>query len=128
MVALSQSIKKTDKDTVDIGYFSGSVTHNEDFEMIKPALIHVLKTYDHVRLHLVGEIDLPQDMKVHASKIEVHPFMDYKKLPELISKMDINLAPLTTSIFNEAKSENKWVEASLVKTCTIASNLGAFKE
>ena len=128
MVALSQSIKKTDKDTVDIGYFSGSVTHNEDFEMIKPALIHVLKTYDHVRLHLVGEIDLPQDMKVYASKIEVHPFMDYKKLPELISKMDINLAPLTTSIFNEAKSENKWVEASLVKTCTIASNLGAFKE
>ena len=54
--------------------------------------------------------------------------MDYKKLPELISKMDINLAPLTESIFNEAKSEIKWIEASLVKTCTIASNLGAFKE
>lgn len=46
-------------------------------------------------------------------KIIVHPFMDYKKLPELISKMDINLAPLTESIFNEAKSEIKWIEASL---------------
>lgn len=128
MVTLSQEIKKTSKDTVDIGYFSGSITHNEDFEMIKPALIHVLNAYNHVRLHLVGEIDLPQDLKMYASKIEVHPFMDYKKLPELISKMDINLAPLTSNIFNEAKSENKWVEASLVNTCTIASNLGAFKE
>lgn len=128
MVTLSQEIKKTSKDTVDMGYFSGSITHNEDFEMIKPALIDVLNAYDYVRLHLVGEIDLPQDLKMYDSKIEVHPFMDYKKLPELISKMDINLAPLTSTLFNEAKSENKWVEASLVNTCTIASNLGAFKE
>ena len=128
MVTLSQKIKKTSKDTVDIGYFSGSITHNEDFEMIKPALIDVLNAYDYVRLHLVGEIDLPQDLKMFASKIEVHPFMDYKKLPELISKMDINLAPLTSNIFNEAKSENKWVEAALVKVPTVASDVGAFKE
>lgn len=32
------------------------------------------------------------------------------------------------SIFNEAKSEIKWIEAALVKVPTVASNLGAFKE
>ena len=42
--------------------------------------------------------------------------------------MDINLAPLTDTIFNRAKSENKWVEAALVQTVTAASNLGAFAE
>ncbi len=55
MVTLSQEIKKTSKDTVDIGYFSGSITHNEDFEMIKPALIHVLNVYDHVRFCILLE-------------------------------------------------------------------------
>ena len=29
-------------------------------------------------------------------------------------------------MFNRAKSENKWVEASLVKVPTVASNVGAF--
>lgn len=128
MVTLSQTIKKEDKSTIDIGYFSGSITHNEDFEMIQSVIKDALIKYDHVYLHLVGEIDLPKELNECKNKIIVHPFMDYKKLPELISKMDINLAPLTESIFNEAKSEIKWIEASLVKTCTIASNLGAFKE
>ena len=45
----------------------------------------------------------------------------------MIASMDINLAPLEESIFNEAKSENKWVEAALVVYRLIASNLGAFK-
>ena len=45
----------------------------------------------------------------------------------LIAEVDINLAPLEQSIFNEAKSENKWVEAALVKVPTVASNVGAFQ-
>lgn len=56
-----------------------------------------------------------------------HPFVDWKKLPSLIAEVDINLAPLEQSIFNEAKSENKWVEAALVKVPTVASNVGAFQ-
>ena len=75
-------------------------------------------------MHICGQLQI-DDLK---DQIVIHPFMDYRKLPELISQMDINLAPLNSTLFNEAKSENKWVEASLVKTCTIASNTGAFKE
>ena len=55
-----------------------------------------------------------------------NPFTEWEQLPDLIASVDINLAPITESIFNEAKSENKWVEAALVNL-TIASNLGAFK-
>lgn len=54
--------------------------------------------------------------------------MDWKNLPKLISDVDINLAPLEDTIFNRAKSENKWVEASLVQVVTVASNLGAFAD
>lgn len=44
-----------------------------------------------------------------------------------IASVDINLAPLENSIFNEAKSENKWVEAALVRVPTVASKVGAFE-
>jgi glycosyltransferase involved in cell wall biosynthesis len=53
--------------------------------------------------------------------------IDYNKLPEIISNIDINIIPLEKNIFNEVKSENKWVEAALVKVPTIVSNYGAFK-
>ena len=128
MVLLSeQALKeKSTHDKVKIGYFSGSITHNDDVEMLLPVLNQIMEKYENVELHLVGEITVPDELAAFESRIVFHPFMDWKKLPKLISEVDINLAPLTDTIFNEAKSENKWVEAALVKVPTIASNLGAF--
>lgn len=111
---------------IHIGYFSGSITHNEDFDMIKPALIRILKEFPSTNLHLVGELDLPLELQCFKNQIVLEPFTDWERLPELIASVDINLAPITKSIFNEAKSENKWTEAALVKVPTVASNLGAF--
>ncbi|MDO4473050.1 MAG: glycosyltransferase [Eubacteriales bacterium] len=128
MVLLSeQALKeKSVHDKVKIGYFSGSITHNDDVEMLLPVLNQIMEKYEDVELHLVGEITVPDELAAFENRIVFHPFMDWKKLPKLISEVDINLAPLTDTIFNEAKSENKWVEAALVKVPTIASNLGAF--
>lgn len=130
MVQASQKAFETKKDheTINIGYFSGSITHNADFESILPALQEILQTYKHVELHITGELDLPKELECFKEQIHSHPFMDYKELPKLIAQMDINLAPLTNTLFNEAKSEIKWIEASLVKVPTIAANFGAFKE
>lgn len=55
-------------------------------------------------------------------------FTNWKNLPDYISNVNINLAPIEDNIFNSAKSENKWFEAALVKVPTIASNIGAFKK
>lgn len=76
----------------------------------------------------MGILELPVELKLFASQIQMEGFVDYQKLPERIASVDINLAPLTDTIFNRAKSENKWVEAALVQTVTAASNLGAFAE
>ena len=121
-------IKNLKKETVDMGYFSGSITHNEDFEIILPVLIDLLKEYNNLRLHIVGELDLPSDLKNFSSRIIRHPFVDWRKLPELIAQVDINLAPLMDTLFNRAKSENKWMEAALVQVVTVASKVGAFEE
>ena len=113
---------------VKIGYFSGSISHNENFELIKPALKKLLEAYPFIELHIVGHLDIPTDMKVYEQQIIVHDYVDWKTLPQLISQVDINLAPLVDSIFNRAKSEIKWLEAAMVKVPTIASDIGAFAD
>lgn len=123
--ALANVVK--DDERVVIGYLSGSITHNDDFKLIMPSIVNVLKKYDNVYLEIVGLLDLPDEMKDVEHKVITAPFMDYRDLPKLIRSIDINLAPLEDTIFNEAKSENKWTEAALVKIPTIASNIGAFK-
>ena len=115
-------------DIVKIGYFSGSISHNENFELIKPAIKQLLTKYSNVQLHIVGILDIPQDMKPFENQIVTHDYVDWDKLPALISEVDINLAPLVDSIFNRAKSEIKWIEAALVKVPTVASKIGAFSD
>ena len=113
---------------VKIGYFSGSISHNENFELIKPAIQSLLAIYKNMELHIVGHLDIPEDMKSYQQQIVVHDYVDWKDLPQLISRVDINLAPLVDSVFNRAKSEIKWMEAALVKVPTVASHIGAFSD
>ncbi len=131
MVQLSEkaiSQKKYDDNKVIMGYFSGSITHNQDFNIIMPAIIELMDTNDSLYLSIVGELDIPDALKGYSDRIIVNKFVDWEELPGLVASVDINLAPLDDSIFNEAKSENKWVEAGLVKVPTVASNIGAFKK
>lgn len=118
----------TDSTNVKIGYFSGSISHNENFNLIKSDILKLLKKYSYVELHVVGYLDIPEEFKVVKNQLVFHEYVDWQELPALISEVDINLAPLTTNIFNEAKSEIKWLEAALVKTPTVASDIGAFRD
>lgn len=130
MVKLSkEAIKiKEESQIVKLGYFSGSITHNADFEMILPIIITLMERHENIELYLVGELDLPDGLQKYSGRIKKLPFGDWRHLPQIISLVDINLAPLENTIFNKAKSENKWVEAALVKTVTVASDVGAFHD
>lgn len=131
LIQLSQESMKNNRQSnqfVKIGYFSGSITHNENFNLIKNDLLQLMNDFNNVELHLVGHIDFPKEFIIYKDRIVLHDYVDWKELPQLISQVDINLAPLKESIFNEAKSEIKWIEAALVKVVTVASNIGAFKD
>ena len=118
---------KKDENKIKIGYLSGSITHNPDFEMVKPALTRIMDEYANVELVLMGYLDLPDDLKEYGNRIISKPFSSWEKLPKVIAELDINLAPIEESIFNEAKSENKWTEAAMCKVVTVASDFGAFR-
>ena len=123
----AQKKVKKEENKIILGYLSGSITHNADFELILPALTRIMKEKENVYLKVVGLLDIPKELEPYKDRILTAPFVDWMKLPEIIASIDINLAPLEESLFNDAKSENKWTEAALVKVPTIASNVGAFK-
>jgi glycosyltransferase involved in cell wall biosynthesis len=116
-----------DPKKIVIGYFSGSATHNGDFMMIAPALLKIMKKYNNVYLKIGGFLDLPKDFNCVGSRVMRMAFKkNWRELPAEIAECDMNIAPLEHSIFNEAKSEIKWLEAALVKVPTVASRIGAF--
>lgn len=118
---------KRNENKVIMSYLSGSITHNDDFKMILPVVQRLMKEHSNLYLKVVGLLDIPEELQEFKSRILTAPFVSWIELPNIIASIDINLAPLEKSIFNEAKSENKWTEASLCKTVTVASNFGAFK-
>ena len=119
---------KKDNNKIVIGYASGSITHNADFELISDAIIKILDNYKNVYLKLIGVINVPDIFKKYGDRVITTPFMDYKKLPFTLRSIDINLAPLEDTFFNKAKSSIKWMEAGLVKIPTVASDVGNFHD
>ena len=57
--ALNKNCNKTKNESIIIGYFSGSITHDSDIEMIKDALIKILNENKNVQLLLLGELSEP---------------------------------------------------------------------
>ncbi len=127
-LACQRAAKKAASGEVRLGYFSGSITHNSDFDLIKDALVKVMDENPNVTLMIGGELDVTSELNRFGKRVVTFPFCDWRRLPKHISTCDINLAPLEDTLFNRAKSENKWVEAALVKVPTLASNVGAFAQ
>ncbi|MCA9329249.1 glycosyltransferase, partial [Candidatus Saccharibacteria bacterium] len=126
--AQKKVLSQRQADRIVIGYFSGSITHNEDFEMIRSDIERIFDTHSNVYMKVVGILDVPKQLQAYKDRIITVPFMDWRQMSDEVALCDIIIAPLVSTVFNEAKSENKWLEAALVGVPTVASNLGAFKE
>lgn len=107
---------------IRIGYFSGSKSHNKDFEVVESVLLKLLQSNKNIILRVVGHLDLGNDFSFVKDQIEVIDFVSLKKLQELIATVDINIAPLEIeNPFCQAKSALKYFEAGILGVPTIAS-------
>ena len=111
---------------IRIVYGSGTNTHNVDFEEVAEALIDVLREYPLVRFRLIGLLELPEKFEPLESQIERIEFCDYEDYLGYLAECDISIAPLENYIFNEAKSNIKFLEASIVKVPSVCSPRSAF--
>lgn len=126
-----QKVYSGEKDSIiKLGYFSGTISHNKDFDSIRPALEMILRKNSNVELHLAGPLDIDDDLNQKFSEqIKRIPFAPRKEHFENISQMDINLAPLEIdNPFCQAKSELKFFEAGILEIPTVASGTDTFLE
>ena len=122
------SHRRSQPEQLVIGYASGTPTHDQDFEVAKPALMQALTRYPHVELWLIGDLDPGSGWGTLQDRIRHQPRVPWRDLPKLLVQFDINLAPLVTdNPFAQSKSEIKYVEAGLVGVPTIASPTAAFR-
>lgn len=117
---IAQRRKRSNEGLV-LGYFSGSNTHSRDFELISDVILEFMQRHEEVYLKVVGCLELPKGFERIKERIINIGFLDWRKLPDEIGTVDINLMPLEDSFFHACKSENKWMEAALVKVVTIGS-------
>ena len=109
------------RNSVTIGYFSGTNTHNKDLGMLADVLAAVLKKHKNTRLLLAGQIDVPEALIGWEDRIDRFDPVDWKELPKLIVRADINIVPLEDTEYHRCKSAIKWLEAALVAVPTIAT-------
>lgn len=121
--------KKTkNSDPFMLGYFSGSPSHKEDFNMISTELKVLLEKHKDFLLKIVGHIELPTELKEFESRIIRVPFVSYEELQYEIGEVDVNLVPLQQNLFNNCKSELKYFEASIVNVVSCCSPTFVYKE
>jgi glycosyltransferase involved in cell wall biosynthesis len=115
-------------DTVVIGYSSGTHTHNYDFLEAADALVEILQDYPQVRLSIMGPLDLDARFSAVGDRIETIRLVEWERVPHVIARWDINLAPLEIdNPFCRCKSELKYFEAGILGVPTVASKIEAFE-
>ena len=117
------------QDTIKIGYFSGTASHNKDFATITDALAEIMEKYENVGLLLVGPLDVENRLNKFKERIIHLPLAPRGEYYKNLSKADINLAPLVAGDpFCECKSELKFFEPGILGIPTVAVANQTFKE
>ncbi|CAI3950842.1 glycosyltransferase [Commensalibacter communis] len=122
--------KKTSEysDEVVIVYGSGTNTHNADFLIASSGVLSALKHNSNLRLWIIGELELPVTFQECIHQIKYIPPQSYEQYLELLAQADIAIAPLEPILFNDAKSNIKYLEASILGIPSICSPRQAFKD
>jgi len=114
---------------VRLGYFSGSNTHQVDFQACEIALLSIMDRHPECRFVLGGILDLDARWDAYGARVERLPLMSYEPMLEALSRVDINLAPLEVgNPYCEGKSQLKIFEAGVVGVPTVASDTTSYRE
>ncbi|MFZ2226568.1 MAG: glycosyltransferase [Candidatus Moraniibacteriota bacterium] len=112
--------KKIKDDFVYLGYFSGTPSHNKDFATITDALLAVMRKYKKTKLILAGPLEQENSLNEFSDRIIKLPLVPRGEHYRNVQKADINLAPLESTPFCEAKSEIRFTGAGILGIPTVA--------
>ncbi|AXE63393.1 hypothetical protein BBF93_03550 [Hyphomonas sp. CACIAM 19H1] len=132
-LAAAETIRKSRKpkeagSPVRIVYGSGTKTHDVDFMLATPALANILRKNENVILEIIGELTISEALAPFESRIVRRPFSNFVDYLATLAGADISLAPLEPTLFSDAKSNIKYLEASVVGLPSVCSATRTFRE
>lgn len=104
-----------------IGYFSGTPSHNRDFEIAVSALRPVLDEDPRIIVRTAGFLEPKDFLPDYRDRLEIYPLQDFLNLQRIIGEVEVNIAPLQDNVFTNCKSELKYFEAAIVGSLTVSS-------
>jgi glycosyltransferase involved in cell wall biosynthesis len=119
-------------DRVTIGY-TGSNSHQDDLQMIMPAIKKIMEKHKNVWFETIGVVD-KKKLNVYFEGMNddclnrcglLPATATFKEYPEWLAeqKWDIGIAPLVDTSFTRSKSHIKFLEYSVYKIPTVASRV-----
>lgn len=113
-----------------IGYFSGSPSHVNDFRQVAPEIAEFLQKNNDVTVKVLGFIEFPHFLSyfVQTKRILYAPLVDFLTLQREMACVDVNIVPLLDNQFTNCKSDLKFFEASIVGTLTCATPVYAYRK
>lgn len=120
---------KLQRDYLSIFYGSGTKTHDADFQVVASALARLMEKHPYVRLTIIGYLSLPDSLTPYIDRIDrVGLLSNVNVYWEFLSQADINIAPLKQELFNDCKSEIKWMEAAVLGVPSVVSGTQMYVE
>lgn len=116
------------KRKVNIIYLSGTATHKKDYSIVHGVLIKLAQKYpEQFNLTFLGNVQQNVfPLELFVGVVKVIPRVDFSEMLEIISVNDIALVPLEDTIFNNGKSNIKFVECGSQGVPVIASPVDEF--
>lgn len=113
------------KKEVRIGWQGGS-SHYEDLYIVADAIKRILRKHSHVKFIFWGDLRMYGLFKdCPIERVECHQWVKQVVYPYKLACMnlDIGICPILDNEFNYNKSAIKWMEYSVVRSATVASNI-----
>jgi O-antigen biosynthesis protein len=121
------TIRPRDDGRIVMLYGSGTNTHDADFREAAEGLVAAMQAEPRLCLRIVGELTVPRELAIFGDRIETIAGMSYRAYLALLADADIALAPLEPTLFNDAKSNIKYLEAASVGVASVCSPRAAFR-
>ncbi|KXV62444.1 glycosyl transferase [Acetobacter orleanensis] len=111
---------------IRIVYGSGTKTHDADFRVAAKGILAAMQTDPRLTLCIIGDLTLPESFEAVKDRVQTLAGRDYAAYLGLLAQADMTIAPLEPTVFNDAKSNIKFLEAAILKVPAVCSPRDAF--
>jgi glycosyltransferase involved in cell wall biosynthesis len=109
-----------------IGYFSGSLAHEADFDEALPAISRIMTERADTKLLVAGHLRDRKEFNDWGDRLQRHAFSGYTEYLKLIAQCDLVIIPLVDAPFNRSKSVVRFIDAAVVGVPVVASAVGDY--